>query len=400
MEKQMEIFFSKINEKFDEQTLKLTTAITKNVMEALEEKLKILSEENNNLKTKVNNLEQKITFLEKEKRKNNLVLFGIEEKGKTETELMNSITEIIVKAGTQLDIHEISYIRRIGAETEKQRPLIMSLTTTWKKHLILKNKRNLPTSVSVKEDFPREVLEKRKQLQPRVEAERKNGNIAYIKYDQIIVKKPTHNNREKRKRETTTSPTTPSQKKSNKKNIDIANKTVNTAREGSIRFNVRDTKKQLESPSDRKQKINTTRNTRKTTTNCPPIRPITVGDTDHHPPTYQPTNSISKTEKPKRSCLYICTLNTRTLRTSESLQELELAIENIKWDILGISEMRRMGEGIEERSNYIMYYKGEVAGHRGVGFLVKFRLKSQIQGFEGISDRIAAIHIKLPKRMF
>lgn len=85
------------------------------------------------------------------------------------------------------------------------------------------------------------------------------------------------------------------------------------------------------------------------------------------------------------------------MRTPESLQELELAIENVKWDILGISEMRRLGEGIEERSHYITYHKGEVAGQRGVGFLVKLNLKSHIIGFEGISDRIAAIHINLPK---
>ncbi|KAJ8709252.1 hypothetical protein PYW07_009078 [Mythimna separata] len=130
---------------------------------------------------------------------------------------------------------------------------------------------------------------------------------------------------------------------------------------------------------------------------CPPIRPVTVGEADHHPPTYQSTKSNTQKDKQKRSSLYICTLNTRTLRTEESLHELELAIENLKWDILGISEMRRIGEGIEERNSYIMYFKGETAGHRGVGFLVKSKLKSQIIGFEGISDRIAVIHINLPK---
>ncbi|CAH2097428.1 unnamed protein product [Euphydryas editha] len=57
--------------------------------------------------------------------------------------------------------------------------------------------------------------------------------------------------------------------------------------------------------------------------------------------------------------------------------------------------MQRTGEEIEERSHYIMYHKGEVAGHRGVGFLVKSKLKNQIIGYEGISDRIAVIHIKL-----
>ncbi|KAJ8704650.1 hypothetical protein PYW07_011838 [Mythimna separata] len=60
--------------------------------------------------------------------------------------------------------------------------------------------------------------------------------------------------------------------------------------------------------------------------------------------------------------------------------------------------MRRLGEEIEERSSYIMYHKGEVAGQRGVGFLIKIKLKKQIIGFEGISDRIALLHLNLPKQ--
>lgn len=221
MENQMEILLSKINEKFNEQTLTLTTAITKNVMEALDDKLKIITEENNNLKTRVSNLEQKVSFLEKEKRKNNLVLFGIEEKGKTELELVDFVKEILQDSGTHIDSQEISEIHRIGTNYEKNRPLIISLTTSWKKHLILKNKRNLPTNVFVNEDYPKEVLEIRKQLKPELEAERKKGNIAFIKYDKLIVKKPTNPSREKRKRETPTgSPTTPTpyQKKTNTQN--------------------------------------------------------------------------------------------------------------------------------------------------------------------------------------
>ncbi|GBP13561.1 Histidine triad nucleotide-binding protein 3 [Eumeta japonica] len=86
----------------------------------------------------------------------------------------------------------------------------------WKKHLILKNKPNLPQDVNIKEDYPKEILDKRKQLQPQVEEEIKKGNIAYIKYDKLIVKKPKEN-REKRKRETSDSPKAPSEKKNNKK---------------------------------------------------------------------------------------------------------------------------------------------------------------------------------------
>ncbi|CAB3252103.1 unnamed protein product [Arctia plantaginis] len=161
---------------------------------------------------------KKITFLEKEKRMSNLVIFGIEEKGKSEIELVDYVKEIIAESGTHLDSQEISYIKRIGTQSDKNRPVKISLTTTWKKHLIFRNKRNLPANVYIKEDFPKEILEIRKQLQPKLQEERENGNIAFIKYDKLIVKKPGTTYREKRKREFSGSPTTPSQKKLSMKN--------------------------------------------------------------------------------------------------------------------------------------------------------------------------------------
>lgn len=117
---------------------------------------------------------------------------------------------------------------------------------------------------------------------------------------------------------------------------------------------------------------------------CLPTRPVPAGELDHHPRTN------------RKDVLYIGTLNTRTLRTQESLLELEQSLVNIKFDILGISEMRRLGEKIEEHANYILYQKGEVAGHRGVGFLIKQSLKKYIQELIGISDRLAILNMKLP----
>ncbi|VVD03755.1 unnamed protein product [Leptidea sinapis] len=48
-----------------------------------------------------------------------------------------------------------------------------------------------------------------KALQPQLLEERKKGNIAYLKYDKIIIKEPNTNN-DKRKREQSTSPQSPS----------------------------------------------------------------------------------------------------------------------------------------------------------------------------------------------
>lgn len=57
--------------------------------------------------------------------------------------------------------------------------------------------------------------------------------------------------------------------------------------------------------------------------------------------------------------------------------------------------MRRDGEGIDERSNYIMYHKG-TAGYYGVGFLVKSKHKNKILEFIGVSNRLAILRMKIP----
>lgn len=131
-----------------------------------------------------------------------------------------------------------------------------------------------------------------------------------------------------------------------------------------------------------------------------PIRPVTVEKYDQHPPIIREPKKTTQTHGQnlkQNDPLHICTLNTRTLRTAESLQELESALTNLKWDILGISEMRRVGEEIEERDHYIMYHKGEIEGHRGVGFLIKLKHKVKVKEFEGISDRIVILHMNIPE---
>lgn len=217
MDKNMELLLNKLDEKFKNQTELITHSITESVMEVLDEKMKTIMAENTNLKDKISELEFKLKRAEIEKRKNNLVFFGINENIKFETELVDFIKEIIVSMEVYMDSQEINKVYRIGQKTEnKNRPVVVTITTQWKKHLILKNKPSLPQGINIKEDYPKEILDKRKQLQPQVEEEIKKGNIAYIKYDKLIIKKPKEN-REKRKRETSDSPKAPSEKKTNKK---------------------------------------------------------------------------------------------------------------------------------------------------------------------------------------
>lgn len=105
--------------------------------------------------------------------------------------------------------------------TNKPRPVLCSFINNWKKNEIIKNKRNLKT-IHVNEDYSKEVLERRKELQPKLVEERKKGNTAYLKYDKLIVKK-NNTSQEKRKREISVSP-------SNYNNQPKKQQTINTTK--------------------------------------------------------------------------------------------------------------------------------------------------------------------------
>ena len=98
--------------------------------------------------------------------------------------------------------------------------------------------------------------------------------------------------------------------------------------------------------------------------------------------------------------LYIATFNCRTLSTQARLLELEHELETIKWDILGISEVRRKGEGmIKLQSGNHLYYKGTDTGRTsGVGFLINKNLKHKLVQTSSVSDRVATLTLQLSRR--
>lgn len=68
-------------------------------------------------------------------------------------------------------------------------------------------------------------------------------------------------------------------------------------------------------------------------------------DYDHNPPRDQ-TNPFSK--------LYIITFNVKTLSSHERLIELSEAVKGIKYDIIGLAEVRRTGNQIVEYDDFIL----------------------------------------------
>jgi exonuclease III len=76
--------------------------------------------------------------------------------------------------------------------------------------------------------------------------------------------------------------------------------------------------------------------------------------------------------------LYIGTLNVRSLVGIGRLDELEHALKNIKWHILGLSEVKKEGTYIQEYRDYVFMYTGKKSGKNGVGFMIKKRNNTSI----------------------
>src|ERR1700761_6607146 len=68
--------------------------------------------------------------------------------------------------------------------------------------------------------------------------------------------------------------------------------------------------------------------------------------------------------------LHIATYNARTLSSSGKMLEMEMALEKIKWDVVGVSEVRKPGEEcLKLQSGHRFYYRESDSQSliRGVG---------------------------------
>nr|XP_049707059.1 uncharacterized protein LOC126056835 [Helicoverpa armigera] len=206
MEAQFQILFEKMKLEMQSQNAELRISITNSIMEKMDDKLTPVIEENKKLITKVEKLEKEIDYLKRAERDNNIIVFGLEESEKSSYELIQKLKETFNQdLNIKLEEYEINKIYRLGNRqgANKPRPVLCSFINNWKKAVIIKSRKNLKT-IYITEDYSKEVLEKRKQLQAKLIEERQKGNIAYLKYDKLIVKENNYS-QEKRKRQTSTS---------------------------------------------------------------------------------------------------------------------------------------------------------------------------------------------------
>ncbi|XP_052741098.1 uncharacterized protein LOC128198687 [Bicyclus anynana] len=176
--------------------------ITSQITAHMNQKFEGLNKDLEYLQSELENQEKRISAIEKHNMQRNLVFFGVEQNDKRESyfQLQDKILDII---NNQMKIKterfEIQSVKRFGNIEKKPRPISVCLTTLGKKIQLLKNKKFLVgLNIRVQEEFPKKVLDVRRDLKIKQKMEIEKGNIAYIKYDKLIIKDKkelTHNKR-------------------------------------------------------------------------------------------------------------------------------------------------------------------------------------------------------------
>lgn len=94
--------------------------------------------------------------------------------------------------------------------------------------------------------------------------------------------------------------------------------------------------------------------------------------------------------------LRIASLNTRTLREDTKMVEFEYALNGIKWDIIGLSEVRRnQTDFVETKDGHVFCHSAADKSNLGVGFIINKKWTDNIKEFVPISPRLALLKLTI-----
>lgn len=141
---------------------------------------------------KVNEIDIKADDLENRSRRDNLCFDGVPES--TNESWQNSedkIKEIISsKLGIETGNYTIERAHRVGRarnSSSKPRPIVAKFANHKIRNAVLNERKHLKgTNIFIREDFSDKVLAKRRELVPKMFEARRNGMVAYLRYDKLI----------------------------------------------------------------------------------------------------------------------------------------------------------------------------------------------------------------------
>lgn len=154
--------------------------------------------ETKTMQEKLTKMTEKADYLEGQTRMNNLVMDGIpetqnESSKETEDKVRRVINERLHLDSSQMVIERAHRTGNPSLYSGKRpRPIVIKFLRYKDKMAVLGKAKDLKgTNIYVNEDYTEAVRQKRKELFPAMKAARERGDIAYIRYDRLIVHPPS-----------------------------------------------------------------------------------------------------------------------------------------------------------------------------------------------------------------
>ena len=145
-----------------------------------------------NIQNEIDRLKDKVDDLENRSRRNNLCFDGIEETYKETWSNTEDKLKAILQDELEIYDVEIERAHRTGSKKEgKSRPVVAKFLKYKDREKVFKAKRKLKGSgIYIREDLSERVINKRKEMMPKLNEARENGKIAYFRFDKLIVHDP------------------------------------------------------------------------------------------------------------------------------------------------------------------------------------------------------------------
>lgn len=139
------------------------------------------------MKARIKQCEEYIRILEREKTRKNVLIY----KGQFDTSNPNHLEESIIQfmreqMGVHLKSEEIDYFKVIHKDDSNRPVILMGLTTWERKKEVMRKSNRLNGKVIITDDYPPNVLARRKKLIPEMHRLRSEGHYATVQYDQLI----------------------------------------------------------------------------------------------------------------------------------------------------------------------------------------------------------------------
>lgn len=206
----VELLVNNVNNRIDQltretQELKCSLQFSQKEIEDLTKKNVRLESESNSARAETTTIRETMTkitekadYLEGQSKRNNVVVDGIPESQneswkETEDKVRGVITEKLHLDSSQMVIERAHRTGNpSGYSGKRPRPIVIKFLRYKDKMAVLGKAKDLKgTNIYVNDDFTEAVRQKRKELIPAMKAARERGDIAYIRYDRLIVHPPS-----------------------------------------------------------------------------------------------------------------------------------------------------------------------------------------------------------------